>query len=251
MPEKHFFEQRKHAQAYLIPFLERNCPTFRKFQILDVGCAEAGFLDVLHAEHIRGLGLELEATRIATSKRFNPELAIVEGDITDPDIVSEIGTTFDLIVIRDVVEHIPDKDRVFAHLSALLKADGFIYFTFPPRLSPFGGHQQIFKSILGTIPYFHLLPAHLIRVLARIAGEDPHSIELIIKQKSIGLTIRQFEGLAARHGYRIHRKDLFLFRPVFQVRYGLPTKRMPDIPIVREFLVLGCECLLQKTQTAR
>lgn len=251
MAEKHFFEQRKHAESYLIPFLGRNCPNFQRFQILDVGCAEAGFLDALHSAHISGMGLELEAERITISQQFNPGLNILEGDITDPDIVSKIGKTFDLIVIRDVIEHIPDKDSVLDHLNALLHQDGFIYITFPPRLSPFGGHQQNGRSPLRTIPYLHLLPAPVLRVLGKVSGERPDVVESIIAQRHIGLSIGQFEGLSAAHGYRIHRKDLFLFRPVFQVRYGLPTKRMPDLPFLREFLVLGCECLLQKASARR
>ena len=246
MAEKHFFEQRKHADTYLMPFLDRNCPSFRSFKILDVGCAEAGFLDALHAARIPGMGLELEAERIAISKSFNPELDILEGDITDPGIVSTIKKTFDLIVIRDVIEHIPDKDTVFEHLNALLNPDGFIYITFPPRFSPFGGHQQNGRSILRSIPYLHLFPSLIIRALGKAAGEDPNIVESIITQRQIGLSIRQFKELISSHGYRIHRQDFFLLRPVFQVRYGLPTKRMLDIPLVREFLVLGCECLLQK-----
>jgi SAM-dependent methyltransferase len=246
MPEKHFFEQRKHADAYLIPFLERNCPDFRTFRILDVGCAEAGFLDAMHAAGNPGRGLELEGERIAVSKSFNPELDILEGDIPDPDVVARIQGTFDLIVIRDVIEHIPDKDTVFTHLSALLRPDGFIYITFPPRSSPFGGHQQNGRSMLRRIPYLHLLPPPVIRALGKAAGEDPNIIDSIITQRNIGISIRQFEELCEVHGYRFLRKELFLFRPVFQVRYGIPIRRMPDIPAVREFLALGCECLLQK-----
>jgi len=86
----------------------------------------------------------------------------------------------------------------------------------------------------------------MIRGLGKAAGEHPEIIDLIVTQRQIGLTIRRFHELCSAHGYRIHRKDLFLFRPVFQVRYGLPTRRMVDIPAVREFLVLGCECLLRK-----
>jgi SAM-dependent methyltransferase len=207
-------------------------------------------LDALQDLRIHGLGLELEAARIATSKRFNQNLDILEGDITDPEVLSRISRTFDLIVIRDVVEHISDKETVFRHLNALLKEDGFIYITFPPRYSPFGGHQQNGRSLLRYIPYIHLLPAPVLRVIGKAAGEHPQRIESIVTQKHVGLSIRQFEALAARHGFRIHRKDLFLFRPVFQVRYGLPTKRMPEIPLLREFLVLGCECLLQKIPAA-
>lgn len=246
MARNHFFEQRKHADTYLIPFLERHCPNFHRYEILDVGCAEAGFLDALHAARHPCMGLEVEPERIAISKSFNPELDILQGDITDPGIVSRIRRKFDLIVIRDVIEHIPDKDVVFEHLSALLQADGFIYITFPPRFSPFGGHQQNGRSILRTIPYLHLLPVPAIRALGKSAGEYPEVIDLIVTQKKIGLTIRRFTELCSSHGYRIHRKELFLSRPVFQVRYGLPTKRMPDIPAIREFVVLGCECLLQK-----
>ncbi len=246
MAERHFFEQRKHAEIYLIPFLERNCPDFGNFQVLDVGCAEAGFLDALHTAHISGMGLELEAERIAISKSFNPELDILEGDITNPSLVSRINRMFDLIVIRDVIEHIPDKDIVFDHLSALLKPDGFIYITFPPLFSPFGGHQQNGRSILRRLPYLHLLPASTIKVLGNAAREHPSLIESVVAQKQIGLTIRQFEELIRVHGFRTVRKELFLFRPVCQVRYGLPTKHMPDIPVLREFLALGCECLLQK-----
>ena len=246
MARNHFFEQREHAQTYLIPFLERHCPNFRTYKILDVGCAEAGFLDALHAARHPGMGLEMEPERIAISKSFNPELDILQGDITDPGIVSRIRGKFDLIVIRDVIEHIPDKGSVFEHLSALLQEDGFVYITFPPRFSPFGGHQQNGRSILRAIPYFHLLPVPAIQALGKAAGEDPEVVDLIVTQKKIGLTIRGFLELCSSHGYRIHHKELFLSRPVFRVRYGLPAKRIPDIPAIREFVVLGCECLLRK-----
>jgi 2-polyprenyl-3-methyl-5-hydroxy-6-metoxy-1,4-benzoquinol methylase len=246
MAKKHFFEQRKHGESYLIPFFERECPKFRTFQILDVGCAEAGFLDALHAAGMAGLGLELKADRISTSKGFNPGLNIIEGDITDPDIVAIVNKTFDLIVLRDVIEHIPDKDIVFEHLSSLLRPNGFVYITFPPFLSPFGGHQQNAKTFLRRIPWLHLLPATVAQALGNAAGEHPAIVESIITQRHIGLSIRQFEELAAKHCYQIYRKELFLFRPVFRARYGLPTQKVPDVPMVRELLTLGCECLLQK-----
>ncbi|HTY37291.1 MAG TPA: class I SAM-dependent methyltransferase [Bacteroidota bacterium] len=248
MAAKHFVEQRKHAETYLIPYFERHCPGFRSYRILDVGCAEAGFLDALHASNIQGMGLELEAQRIATSRNFNPGLEILEGDITDPLIVSRINNTFDLIVIRDVIEHIQDKGTVFQHLRALLRSEGFIYITFPPRSSPFGGHQQNGRSLLKYVPYLHLLPSSFISAAGRIAGEHPDTVGSIILQKHIGLSIRQFEDLAAAHGFQMFLKELFLFRPVFSVRYGLPTKLMPEVPGVREYLTLGCECLLRKLE---
>jgi len=247
MSEKHFVEQKKHAETYLIPYLERRLPGFRGFRVLEIGCAEAGFLDALRDRGIRASGLELEPGRIALAKALSPRLEILQGDVTDPGIAGRIGRTFDLIVLRDVVEHVEDRQAAFRSLRALLKPGGFCYVTFPPRFSPFAGHHQNGKTVLRRIPYLQLLPAAWIRLLGRTAGEHPHIIEGAIANFRNGLSIRRFEALCEFHGFRMRVKELFLLRPVYRTRMGLKPLRLPDIPFVREFLALGCECLLEKS----
>jgi hypothetical protein len=132
-------------------------------------------------------------------------------------------------------------------MRVLLKPEGRIYITFPPRFSPFGGHHQNGKTLLKKIPYLHLLPPKVIRLLGRKTGEHPHIIENAIGNYGIGLSIRRFESLCRSHGFMMEVKELFLFRPVYQTRMGLKPRRLPDLPLIREFLVFGCECLLKKT----
>jgi SAM-dependent methyltransferase len=247
MSEKHFVEQKKHAEFYLIPYLERHLPGFRGFRVLEIGCAEAGFLDALRDRGIRASGLELEPGRISLARRLNPRLEIQAGDITDPGIVRKIGRTFDLIVMRDVIEHVSDREAAFRNLRALLKPGGFCYITFPPRFSPFAGHHQNGRTVLRRIPYLHLLPPSWIRLLGRMTNEHPHIIDGVVTNFRIGLSIRRFEALCESHGFGMRIKELYLLRPVYRTRMGLKPLRLPDIPFAREFLAFGCECLVEKT----
>jgi SAM-dependent methyltransferase len=247
MSKKHFIEQKQHAESYLIPYLDRHLPEFRRYRVLEVGCAEAGFLDALHEHGIRAVGLELEPHRIALAKAMNPNLELHIGDITDPHVASRIGMKFDLAVMRDVIEHVPEKEAAFRNLGNLLRPKGFLYVTFPPRFSPFGGHHQNGRSVLRNLPYLHLLPSAAIRFFGRLVHEHPHIIENAIANYRVGLSIRQFEFLCKKTGFRMRIKELYLFRPVYRTRLGVKPRRLPDVPLLREFVTLGCECLLQRT----
>ena len=247
MAEKHFTEQKAHAETYLIPYFERIFPDFQRFRILEIGCAEAGFLYALHQAGIQSEGLELEPHRVALAKAMNPKLKIRVGDVTDPDIVSKIGKSFDLVVLRDVIEHIPDRDVVFRNLSILLRPEGFAYITFPPRFSPFAGHHQNGRSALRRMPFLHLLPEWMIRFLGRGFREHAHILDNAALNFRIGLSIQRFEAFCHNHGFKILIKDLFLLRPIYHTRTGLKPRRIPDIPVFREFLSLGCECLIRKS----
>lgn len=247
MSEKHFAEQKRHAEAYLIPYLERHVPDFRTARVLEVGCAEGGFLDALRERGVRAAGLELDAGRISLAGKLNPRLEIREGDITDPEIVRTMGGPFDLIVMRDVIEHIPDRDSAFRNLRGLTGPSGHCYITFPPRFSPFAGHHQNGRTILRRIPYLHLLHPALLRLLGRIFGEHRHIVEGAIAHKRGGLSIGRFESLCASNGFETKIKELYFIRPVFRTRMGLKPVRLLDIPVIREFLAFGCECLLKKS----
>jgi len=246
MAEKHFIEQREHAEKYLIPYLRDHCPGIGEFRLLEVGCAEGGFLDALFRQGIQAVGLELAPGRVNLAKSINPKLAIVTGDITDPHIGKSLGTGYNLIVMRDVIEHIPDKTAAWTNVVRLLKTGGFLYISFPPRFSPFGGHHQNGRSLLRLVPYFHMLPDAAVHFLGKRFGEFPHIADNAIANFRNGLSIYDFEKYCAVFRLRFVKKDLFISRPVYQTRFGLKPRRMADVPLLREFLTFGCECLLQK-----
>lgn len=250
MAEKHFYVQKRHAESYLIPYLEAHVPGFRDSAILEVGCAEAGFLAALHDQGVvRTVGLELEGGRARIARARCPGLRIVVGDVTDDRIVERIGAVFDVIVMGDVIEHVSDRPATFANLSRLLKDGGRVYITFPPRFSAFAGHQQNARSFLRAVPYLHLLPQRALSALCRALREEPRLAESVKSNYRIGLSIRSFERYCARFHFRPVRRSLFLLRPIYGTRYGLrlAPRRTLDVPLVREVITLGCEYLLQKT----
>ncbi len=246
MAEKHFYEQIKHTESYLAPYFRQHLPNWTELKILEIGCAEGGFLEVLQRAGVQASGVELEAARVEIAKAKNPRLNILVGDITDAKIVEQIGETFDLIVMRDVIEHIPDRHAAFSNIARLLNDNGRLYITFPPRFSGFAGHQQNARSFLKIIPYLHLLPDRLLRLLGRMLRENPALIESVILNYHQGLSIRSFERYCRQYGFQPVVKELFLFRPVYKTRFNLTPAKIPNIPLVREILAFGCECLLQK-----
>ena len=245
MAERHFYEQRNHTLNYLLPYLETHIPDFYGKRVLEVGCAEGGFLDVLQKKKMVVMGVELLPHRVKIALDKNPNLKIVIGDITTPDIVKKLGMQFDVIVLRDVIEHIPDRQALFTNITRLLQPGGYVYVSFPPRFSPFAGHQQNFRSILRFIPFLHFLPAWGIRLLGKTFHENPRFTEEVILNYTIGLTISAFERYCQQFHFRPVVKGLFLIRPIYRTRFGVPIKRLPSIPVLREVFVMGCECLLQ------
>lgn len=246
MSEKHYYEQIKHTKNYLIPYFRKHIRDFETKSLLEVGCAEGGFLQVLAEMGMDVTGVELSPSRVETARQKSPELDVRVGDITSPDIVRELGRTFDLIVFRDVIEHIPDRDTTFRHVSELLNPGGYLFFSFPPRYSGFAGHQQVGRSILRFVPFLHLLPNFLIRWLGKLFNEYPHVIDNAILNYQIGLTIRRFERFYRKYGFEPVVKELFLIRPIYEIRFKLKPLHFPNIPFLREIFASGCEVLLRK-----
>ena len=246
MAEKHFYEQKEHTRNYLIPYFEKHIPDFKNKNVLEIGCAEGGFIEELLNIGIDTIGLELLQERIDIATEKNSKLKIYCADITDKRAVEKINLTFDVIVMRDTIEHIENRNAAFENISNLLNPGGYFYVTFPTRFSGFAGHQQNCKSFIKFVPYLHYLPSFILRPIGKILGEKPKQITEILLNYKIGLSVRSFEKYYKRFNFIPIVKDLFLSRPIFKIRYKLQTIQFPNIPVLREFLGFGCEYLLKK-----
>lgn len=252
MAEKHYYEQKEFTEKYLIPYFKKYIPHFEKLRVLEIGCAEGGLLEEFSSLGIFAVGLEIDEKRVAIAHQKNPDLKIYVGDITDPDLTkklsahSEFSSGFDLIIMREVIEHLKNKKNAFYNLNYLLKENGYLFVSFPPKFSPFAGHQQIGKSFLKIIPYLHLLPKFILKPLADILRENKNYIDEIKLHFSTGCTIKNFERLSSEFGFEEVIKDLYFFRPIYNIRYGIPVIKLPDIVLFREIISFGCEALLKK-----
>ena len=247
MAEKHFYEQKKYTQEYLFPYFQKYIPNFHSKKILEVGCAEGGLLEVMRELSIYAVGLEISAERAAVATQKDPSLKLVVGDIMDPRLPEILNEKFDFIIMREVIEHIPNKNAAFDNLNALLNSKGYLFMSFPPKRSPFAGHQQIGKSIIKAVPYLHVLPKSILKKIASAMGESEGYIDEIKLHFSTGCTIKEFERQSLSRSMFPVKKEYYFFRPIYATRFGLPTVKLPGIPILREYISFGCETLLQKS----
>ena len=190
--ERYFEMQRVVTDEDIIPFIEANTNIVKNKRILEIGCAEAGVLKAFIDKGNVGVGVELSEGRYDLAKKFmSSELEqntfnIYNHNIYDiEDPLKVFGELFDIIVLKDVIEHIPDQQKFIKTLPLFLKPDGVIFFAYPPWFMPFGGHQQLcVNKFLRALPWFHLLPTALYRGVLKLFNEGQPTIDELLSIKS-------------------------------------------------------------------
>jgi SAM-dependent methyltransferase len=241
-----YFEmQRTLGRTHLVPLLSRLGLLPQTGRVLEVGPSEGGVLTSLVEESERtgtGLELSLERTDIAQKIARALELGIdfQAGDVTRRESLSALHAPFDVVLFRDVIEHIPDLDAALENARALTDPNGCLVFSFPPYWSPFGAHQQIASRRLLRVPWVQNSP--LYRPLVSLLENDDEKRRELLELRSVSLTLSRFEKGLARHRLAIVDRALYLSRPIFKIRWGIPTidaGPLGRIPLVRELLVTG------------
>ena len=116
-------EERELVQAAFLPLGKR---------VLDLGCGEGATL--FHLDEPEGaLGLDLFEDKIAFARQALPRCKFTVGSALDlpfPD------RSFDHILIRDVIHHIPDAQRLVAECRRVLDVGGRVDVVEPCRYNP-------------------------------------------------------------------------------------------------------------------
>lgn len=259
--DRYFDMQRENAAAYVIPFVRQFTRLPANAHVLEIGCAEGGVLKAFLDEGYTGVGVELLPERLRLAEGYLGEevkagtVQLIARNIYDTDPERDFDRKFDLIVLKDVIEHIPDQGRLLKKLQDFLQPNGRIFLGFPPWQMPFGGHQQICRHrLLSKLPYYHLLPAGLYKGVLKAGGEAPHVVQELLEIKDTGLSVGQFEKLAAAADFNILGKQLYLINPIYRYKFGLnarkQNKMIGSIPFLRNF-VTTCAYYLLERQTGR
>lgn len=221
-------------------------PADRKWRVLEIGCAEGGVLKAfLELDHYC-LGIELQESRFEQAKQFFVEdrkagkIDFINRDIYDIDPEQDFEAKFDLIILKDVIEHIPNQERFIPRLRDFLTAEGIVFFGFPPWYMPFGGHQQVLKNkVLSKLPYYHLLPMPLYKAILRAGGESDQKIYNVAEVKETGISIERFERIVKQSDFEVLRKRFYFFNPIYQMKFKVKPrtlwKPLTYIPWFRDF----------------
>ncbi len=242
--KRYFDIQALNSSKYIVPFIE-SCFTIKKgLRVLEIGCGEGGVLKPFLDKGAICVGVEFDLLRIENGKKWLGEeiekgkLSFVAKDIYDTT-VEELGGKFDIILLKDVIEHIHDQPKLLARLKEFLTPPGIIFFGFPPWQMPFGGHQQLCKNSLGKVPYFHLLPKSLYKSALKLFKEPDYIINDLLEIKETGISIERFEKIVKQNDYKITGKINYLFNPIYEYKFNIKPKKqnklVSKIPYLRNY----------------
>ncbi len=253
--ERYFEMQLSNSKEYIIPFIKPYFDSQKELKVMEIGCGEAGVLKAFINEGHKCLGVELSEYRVDLAKEFLKEdirkgnVQIINKNIFDFN-VKEFNKQFDLIILKDVIEHLPNQRVFIRELKRFLKPQGMIFFGFPPWYMPFGGHQQICKSkIAAILPYYHIFPKSLYKGMLKIFGEHDDTIKELMEIKACGISIERFEKMVKSENFRIERKLHYFINPIYQYKFNLKVRKqarlISRIPFFRNFLTTAVYYLIK------
>lgn len=249
----YFQMQQINCNEHVIPFIEKTYTFKPDARILEIGCGTGGVLAAFLERGYQGAGVDISSYSLDFAKEKladyiqSGQLIMVAKDIYQIDPETELNGKFDLIVLKDVIEHIPHQERLLEKMKDLLRPGGAIYFGFPPWQMPFGGHQQMCHSkILSRLPYFHLLPMPVYKSVLKAFKETPDEL---IEIKETGISIERFEKIVKNAGYKITGKEFFVINPIYIYKFNMKVRKQSkiigSIPYLRNFFTTSVFYLIQ------
>lgn len=250
--KRYFDIQVMNAEKYVIPFIEEKIPVKPGMRVLEIGCGEGGVLKAFINKGCEGVGVELDIPRIDDAMKFLPEdvaagkIRFVAKDIYLVDVEKDFNGKFDIIVLKDVIEHIHDQPKLIGWMKNFLNPGGIVFFGFPPWYMPFGGHQQMCHSKVSKLPYIHLLPRG---VYSWILKKKMEPVEALMEIRDTGISIERFEKICRKEGYSFLHKRHYLLNPIYEWKFGWkPRKQLgliQSIPFFRNFLTTCVYYIIQ------
>jgi 2-polyprenyl-3-methyl-5-hydroxy-6-metoxy-1,4-benzoquinol methylase len=249
----YFKEQQTTCRNYIIPFIKQKKNIDSSTKVLEVGCGYGGNLLPFLELGCQVTGIDIRQHSIDYAKDYleienRSNLNLICSDIYD---VSGLDNTFDIIFMKDTIEHIPNQEKFIPLLKKFLKEDGVIFQGFPPWCNPFGGHQQMCKSkILSKTPWIHLLPRTLYKNLLKIGGENEATIHgLLTDAYDTGISVQRFLRICRKNELKLVASTFFLVNPNYQVKFNLKPRviwGVFNIPWLRDFYTTTVYCLISK-----
>ncbi len=237
------------ARKYLIPMLEGQGIRIDGSRVFEIGCGSGGVIEAFAERCQVAVGLDIapfDYTHAPGSK-----VRYITADIFDPEHASRYAGTYDVILLRDVIEHLPSKALLFERCAELLDPQGVMLVTFPPFYSPFGAHQQVHaRRRLGKLPFLHWMGRRwYVRYLRMVEKNNEGAVRAAEELFDTKTSIRSLNREIRHSSFEIQHQEYYVTRPSYEIRYGIrPMKAqfLRHVPLLREWLVMGVYMILRK-----
>jgi len=251
--DKYFEEQAITTEKYVMPFINSHKEIKPGMRVLEIGCGEGGNLKPFLDFGCLVTGVDILESKIANANKFfdtHPlkiNLNLIVNDIYNSG--EEMNGFFDIVFMRDVLEHIHNQEKFMSFAKRFLKPEGLFFLGFPPWQYPFGGHQQMCTSrALSRMPYIHLLPGPLYPGLLKMFGESKGLITDLLEIRQTRISIERFKRIVRKENYTIQKVDYYFINPNYEVKFGLKPrlqkKYISGTPYLRNFFITTCYYLL-------
>jgi len=240
----YFNELAKSTRDFVIPYIEAVKKIPENSVVLEVGCGRGGNLyPFLEERNCKVIGIdkgdELEYAReIFKDSKNMHNLTLLKCNFyeVNPNSIPKAN----IVLIRDVLEHIVNRNIFFEKLKEFITKDAIIFVAFPPWRMPFGGHQQGCKKFLTSrMPYYHLLPRCIFEFILKIFGEDKSYIDVLRDEvRRTKLSICEYKKLLKKSGFKIEKETYYLINPSYKTKFGLNPRVLPGflkIPAICDF----------------
>ena len=242
---QYFLELSNTSRDFYVGHVRRFITVSTLTRVLEIGCGEGGNLLPFAQLGCYVKGIDLDKERIEQARQFFQQ-SKQQGEFVCHDFLtfqppSKESDRFDVILVHDVIEHIPPslKPSFFSHIQSFMHQGGIVFFGFPAWHNPFGGHQQISVGMASKLPFIHLLPNVLYTSLLRCSGASPRLIEELLAIKQARMTIELFEQLVQQTGYTFIDRQLWFINPHYRQKFHLtPRKLWPllgRVPYIRNY----------------
>lgn len=236
---------------HVIPWIGRSTELAEK-RMLEIGCGEGGNLVPFEEAGCIVTGVDRNPKRIDQAKEYINEFnADSKIELLTAEAMALDSTSFgqfDLIILKDFIEHI-DQEPFLAKLKSLLKPNGLVFIGFPPWQMPYGGHQQVCSNRFSKLPWIHLMPRVLYLNYLRWMGEPEPVVLNMAENIDTGLSIESLKSKLKQAGFRISDEEFYLINPGYEVKFNLrPRKQLPilrSIPWLRNFYTTCYYCLVE------
>ncbi|MBP6386850.1 MAG: class I SAM-dependent methyltransferase [Pseudarcicella sp.] len=257
--KKYFNFQYLNTKNSIIPFIEQTKQLEKGLRVLEVGCRDGGVLKPFLERgcHITGFDLE-EAPVLSAKLVYKEEIEAGKASFFVKNVHDYIAENkdnpdqkFDIIVLKDVIEHVFGHQEMINGLKQILRKDGVMFFGFPPWQNPFGGHQQVLNSnFWSKVPYYHLLPDFIYYNIIKMV--DPYHLPFVKDTKATRITPEVFEGIIQKENCKILQRNLYLINPIYEYKFNLKGKLqykwLANIKYLRNYFTTNCDYLIAYDQ---
>ncbi|MFC1584824.1 class I SAM-dependent methyltransferase [Fibrobacterota bacterium] len=249
MIQNYFDYQRRLAEKVLLPSLRESGIDLTGKAVLDAGCGHGGVLSFLADQYKLKSGLGIDTDSVAVEGAEKRKHRVL--NFQQQNFLTLEAQTFDMVILRDMLEHVREVDAAFLKASRLVGQGGYMYVSYAPFFSPFGGHQHNGSGIFARIPWLQILPGFLFKKMIGLKGnvykDIGHLEEDIDSVLSTKLTMSKMRRLVRASKMELIYHKSYLIRPDYKIKFGLRPLRMPvsRLSFISEFLCTGEELILK------